>query len=151
MNLNHCLIAGNITKDIELKALPSGSSVCSFSLAVNDVFKDKDGNKKETVDFINCVAFGKTAETIGQYCKKGHCIMVEGKIHTRSYEKDGQKRYVTEITVSRMHFVSKPTGEQRDTTEEDQNWAGTPAPVAKKQTAEIAYPEDEINPDDIPF
>jgi single-strand DNA-binding protein len=102
MYLNKAFLYGNLTRDPELKALPSGNQVANFGLATNRTYKGKDGTKQESTEFHNIVAFGRTAEVIGQYCKKGKAIFVEGRIQTRSWEgkEDGKKQYRTEIVVN---------------------------------------------------
>lgn len=108
MYINKVQLYGNITKAIELKTTQGGNSVASFSLATNRTFKDKEGNKKEEVQFHSCVAWGKTAELINQYCGKGSPLYVEGRLQTRNYEaKDGSKRYVTEVVIETMQFGPK--------------------------------------------
>lgn len=111
MYLNKATIIGNLTRDPELKNLPSGSAVANFSVATNRTWKDKEsGQKKEDVEFHNVVAFGKTAELIAQYVHKGDQIYIEGRIQTRSWEKEGQKHYRTEIVCETMQFGSKKSG-----------------------------------------
>ena len=137
MYLNKVLIIGNLTRDPELKALPSGVQVANFSVATNSQYKDKNGEKKETVEFHNMVAFGRTAEVIAQYFKKGSQIFIEGKLQTRSWEQDGKKQYRTEIIVDRFEFgnkTSQVTSQQRMLSEDD-----------------LDYQEEEISPSDIPF
>ena len=133
MYLNKAMVYGNLTRDPELKALPSGQNVCSFSLATNHVYKDKDGNTQENAEFHNVVVFGKTAENCGKYLSKGNTAFVEGRLQTRSWEKDGQKQYRTEIVADNVQFGPKSGGEgARSTTAPD-------------------YPSEEINPEDVPF
>lgn len=108
MYLNKAIIIGNITRDPELKALQSGMKVCTFGVATNRTWKDKDGAKQESVDFHNIVVFGKQAESTSQYMKKGSQIMIEGRIQTRSWETDGQKKYTTEIIAENVQFGTKP-------------------------------------------
>lgn len=147
MYLNKAVIIGNLTRDPEMKSLPSGMNVTTFSLATNRVYKDRDGNKKEDTDYHNIVVFGRQAETTAQYLKKGQSALVEGRIQTRSWDaQDGTKKYRTEIIAERVQFGPKgmgggavPTG----TTSQSQE------PAGGKET--IDYPEEEINPDDIPF
>lgn len=151
MYLNKAIIYGNIVRDPELKALPGGSKVCSFSIATNRVWKDKAGARKDSVEYHNLVAFGKTAELIAQYLKKGSSALVEGRIQTRSWDgQDGQKKYRTEIVADSVQFGPKASG------------GGSPSSPASKASAApedkdvppadtIDYPEEEINPDDIPF
>ena len=111
MYINKALIYGNITRDPEMKALPSGISVTSFGVATNRTWKDKNGVKQESVNFHNVVAFGKQAELIHQYLKKGSGIFVEGRIQTRSWDdKEGKKQYRTEIVVENFQFGPKSGG-----------------------------------------
>lgn len=125
------MIYGNLTRDPELKSLPSGISVANFSVATNRVWKDKSGAKQESVDYHNVVAFGRTAEVIKQYMHKGSGIYIEGRIQTRSWEaKDGGgKRYTTEIVAESMQFgpnrnaqnASSDEGSQLPPDDADQN------------------------------
>ena len=139
MYINRALIYGNLTRDPELKALPSGSSVVNFSVATNRTYKTKDGEKKEDVEYHNLVAFGKTAELIQQYMKKGSAIFIEGRIQTRSWEKDEQKHYRTEIVVEQMQFGprSQRSAEQSSSIDEG--------------SQETAPASDEINSEELPF
>lgn len=109
--MNKVILIGRVTKPIELKTTTSGKSVASFTLAVNKDRKNADGNYD--ADFINCVAFGQQAETISKYVNKGDKFGVTGKISTRTYEKNGNKVYVTEIIVDGFEFLEskkdKPT------------------------------------------
>src|SRR5437773_1675093 len=100
MYLNKAFIIGNLTRDPELRSLPSGIQVASFSVATNRVYKDKNGARQESSDFHNVVVFGRQAETANQYLKKGASVLVEGRMQTRSWDaKDGQKKYRTEIVA----------------------------------------------------
>ncbi len=112
MNLNKAFIIGRLTADPLLKTIPSGQNVCSFSLATNRTWTGKDGTKQEESQFHNCVAWGKTAELITQYMKKGSELFVEGRIQTRSWDDKttGSKRYATEIVVENMQFGARPQG-----------------------------------------
>ncbi|MCA9352973.1 single-stranded DNA-binding protein, partial [Patescibacteria group bacterium] len=103
MYLNKALIVGNLTRDPELKTLPSGIKVASFSLATNRVWM-KDGQKQEAVDYHNIVVFGRQAETSAQYLKKGSQAMIEGRMQTRSWDDagTGKKMYRTEIVADRV-------------------------------------------------
>lgn len=115
MYLNKILIIGNLTRDPELKALPSGMKVTSFSVATNRTWKDQNGQKQEQVEFHNIVCFGKQAEVISQWMKKGSQIYVEGRLQTRTWEKDGQKNYRTEIVVETFQFGAKSNGTRPET------------------------------------
>lgn len=101
-NLNRAEIAGKLTADPQLKTTASGVSFTSFTIAVNGR-KDKDGNQQ--TEFINATAWKQTAETVTRFFRKGSSIYLAGEIHTRSYEKDGQKRYITEIVAHDVKFV----------------------------------------------
>lgn len=156
MYLNKAMIYGNLTRDPELKALPSGMNVCSFSLATNRVYNDRDGNRQEAVDYHNIVVFGKQADNCAKYLTKGSGTYVEGRLQTRSWDKDGQKQYRTEVVADRVQFGPKGSGG-------GEGGAGAPtsgsqssgAPVDQgdsgKAPAMPDYPEEEINPEDIPF
>ncbi len=155
MFLNKALIIGNLTRDPELKALPSGMQVTSFSVATNRVWKDKNGARQESADFHNIVVFGKQAETSAQYLKRGASVLVEGRIQTRSWDgPDGKKNYRTEIIADRVQFGPRQgDGGGQSGGNYSKPASGTPA-SGPKQTDEldtIEYPTDEINVDDIPF
>ncbi len=147
MYLNKAMIYGNLTRDPEMKALPSGIQVTSFSLATNRVYVDRDGKKQEQVDYHNVVFFGKQAETTAKYLKKGGGVYVEGRMQTRSWEKDGVKQYRTEIIGDRFQFGPRTDG-----------GGGAPRSESPSQSTEQPapggapeYPEEDINPEDIPF
>jgi single-strand DNA-binding protein len=145
MYLNKAMIFGNLTRDPELKALPNGMSVCSFSLATNRVYNDRDGKRQESTDYHNIVVFGKQAETTAKYLQKGSSAYVEGRLQTRSWDKDGQKQYRTEIVADRVQFGPRGGG------------SGAAAPAAGGGAPDDRapglpdYPEEDINPEDIPF
>lgn len=112
MYLNKAILIGNLTRDPELKALPSGAKVASFGLATNRTYKTQDGEKREEVEFHNIVVFGRMAENVAQYMRKGSQILVEGRIQTRSWESsDGQKKYRTEIIAETIQFGNKSRSE----------------------------------------
>lgn len=98
--MNVVILQGRVTKDLELRQTTSGTDVLRFSVAVDRYNKDKEND----TDFINCVAFGKTASFIGNYFSKGRMIAIEGNIKTGSYEKNGQKVYTTDVIVDKAHF-----------------------------------------------
>ncbi|MBP6884762.1 MAG: single-stranded DNA-binding protein [Candidatus Pacebacteria bacterium] len=151
MYLNKALIIGNVTRDPEIKALPSGAKVTSLSLATNRVWKDASGAKKEQTDFHNIVVFGRQAETVAQYIKKGSSLLVEGRIQTRSWDdKDGKKNYRTEIVADRVQFGPKG-GASQGTTVAGSNDPQSNSPSAPKEDSSIDYPMDDINAEDIPF
>jgi single-strand DNA-binding protein len=153
MFLNKAILIGNLTRDPELRSLPSGIKVCSFSLATNRVWKDKNGARQEATDYHNVVVFGRQAETVAQYMKKGSSILVEGRIQTRSWEDktSGEKKYRTEIVADRTQFGPRAGGGPGG----GGGGAGAAASAPKADTSEevdaIEYPEEDINPEDIPF
>lgn len=154
MYLNKAFIIGNLTRDPELKALPSGSKVCSFGVATNRIYKDKDGNKQEMVEFHNISAFSKLGELAGQYLKKGQQVLVEGRIQTRSWETNGEKKSRTEIIADNIQFGAKGSGAGSGTgtsTKTPANASKDEAPPVSEGAEKIDYPSEEINPDDIPF
>jgi single-strand DNA-binding protein len=147
MYINKAMVFGNLTRDPELRALPSGAQVCSFSIATNRVYKKADGTKAEEVEFHNIVVFGRQAETCAQYLKKGSSAYVEGRIKTRSWDKDGQKQYRTEINADTVQFGPRSASSGAPSAARDISEAPQTAP---KEDA-IDYPTEDINPDDIPF
>ena len=149
MYLNKAIVIGNLTRDPELRSLPSGIKVCSFSLATNRVWKDKNGAKQESADYHNVVVFGRQAETVAQYMKKGNSILVEGRMQTRSWDDktSGEKKYRTEIIADRTQFGPRGTG----TTGGAPQAGASKAQAEEKELDSIEYPEEDINPEDIPF
>lgn len=102
-SLNKVQIIGNLTRDPELKYTPSGSAVCTFSIATNRQWTTEQGEKKDEADFHRCVSWGKLAEICGQLLKKGRKVYIEGRLQTRSWQgQDGSTKYMTEIVVSDM-------------------------------------------------
>ena len=149
MYLNKAFLYGNLTRDPELKSLPSGIKVVNFALATNRTWKDKNGVKQESVSFHNIVAYGKPAEVIAQYLKKGNGVFVEGRIDTRSWDdkNDGTKKYRTEIVVENFQFGPSSSGGARTSSPKEDS-----APKGKAEKMDtIEYPTEEINPEDIPF
>jgi len=150
MYLNKVMVFGNLTRDPEVRALPSGGNVCSFGVATNRVFKKADGSKAEEVEFHNIVVFGRQADTCAQYLKKGSSAYVEGHLKTRSWEKEGAgKQYKTEIIAERVQFGPRGTATGGGAPRESITDAEAPQKAAKDDA--IDYPSEDINPDDIPF
>ncbi len=151
MYLNKVLLYGNLTRDPEIRALPSGQQVANFSIATNRVYKDKEGRKQEVVEYHNVVAFGRSAELIGQYMKKGRPLFVEGRLQTRSWESDGRKNYRTEIVIDNFQFGDGGRSDGGTNTPSTQSAS---KPTQSKDSAggeTIQYPDEDINPEDIPF
>ena len=152
MYLNQVSIIGNLTRDPELKKLPNGTSVANFSVATNRVWYDAQKQKQEAVEYHNIVAFGKQAENIAQYMKKGSSILIQGRLQTQSWEDQAtqKKMYRTEIVAENVQFGSKPTGNTATTTTS----SGIQYPEATVDYPELDegdYPDEPINVEDIPF
>lgn len=150
MYLNKAIIIGNLTRDPELRALPSGVKVCTFGVATNRVWKDKNGIRLEDTQYHNMVVFGIQAENVAQYLKKGSTVLAEGRMQTRSWDTpDGQKKYRTEIIAERVQFGPRRQGGAPAPSD------GAAEPAAGGQSADslrtIEYPDEEAKPDDIPF
>lgn len=172
MSVNKALLIGNLTKDPEIRYTPSGAAVCNFSIACNERFKDKDGNRQEKVEYINIVMWRQLAEIAGKYLSRGSKVYLEGKITTRSYDdRDGNKKYITEIVADQMHMLGgrdeqggggnygggqqggdSGGGQQRGG---GQNYKAAPQQPSKPQSRPQQrddYNEPAFNPDDeIPF
>lgn len=147
------MVYGNLTRDPEMRALPSGQQVASFSLATNRVWKDKTGAKQESVDYHNIVMFAKLAELAAQYLKKGSAVFIEGRMQTRSWDDATGKKYRTEIVADTMQFGPRASGTPASggyNAPASKGAASAPAAVPDALET-IEYPEEDINPDDIPF
>ena len=151
MYLNKALVYGNLTRDPELKSLPSGIQVTTFSIATNRVWKDKDGGKQESVEYHNIVVFGRQAENVAQYLKKGSSAFVEGRMQTRSWESDGVKKYRMEIVADRVQFGPRSAGGGGEAKTQSAEREKTDNTEQQTQSNDIEYPEDDIKPEDIPF
>jgi len=151
MYLNKAILIGNLTRDPELRSLPSGIKVTSFSIATNRVWKDKNGARQESTDYHNVVVFGRQAETVAQYMKKGSSILVEGRMQTRSWDdkNSGEKKYRTEIVADRTQFG--PKGSSSGGGAAPVGATVAPEKAGSEDTDAIEYPEEDINPEDIPF
>lgn len=151
MYLNKAFIVGNLTRDPELKSLSSGMKVASFSLATNRVWYDSNKQKQESTDYHNIVVFGRQAETTAQYLKKGSQAMIEGRIQTRSWDDagTGKKMYRTEIVADRVQFGTRPSGTVGNAPAGEEEYpVGAPS---APDIDSIEYPDEDINPEDIPF
>jgi single-strand DNA-binding protein len=152
MYINEVKLYGRLGQDPELKSLPNGTSVVTFTMATSRTWKDEGGAKHEQTEWHNLVCFGKRSEVIAKYVKKGDSFYVTGRLQTRSWEDKGtgKKMYRTEIFIEDFQFGDrKAGGEGGGYTPNQQN---ANAPVKKDvQNDVIDYPDEEINPDDIPF
>ena len=139
MNFNKVILVGRLTRDPELKSLPSGQGVCSFGMATDRFFVDKSGQKQQQTEFHNIVLFGRLAEIATQYLSKGALVLIEGRLRTRNWQDaQGNKKYRTEIIAERMQLGPKSAGK-------------TVPPVKEIPKEEIPIIEEEIDVKDIPF
>lgn len=149
-SLNRATLIGNLTRDPELRKIPSGQSVASFSIATNRVYTDSTGAKKEQADYHNIVAWGRLGEICAQYLSKGKKVYIDGRLQTREWEAaDGQKRQRTEIVAENMVLLDRPpVGGAGSTMARPAVAAASPAPVMEESPV---APEEEIKLEDIPF
>lgn len=148
------MLFGNLTRDPETRALPSGSNVCSFSIATNRIFKKADGSKQEEVQFHNIVVFGRQADTAAQYLKKGSSVYIEGRLQTRSWDSDKGKQYRTEVVADIVQFGPRSAGTGGPGSggaPASSGYSDAEAPQKAPSEDAIDYPSEDINPDDIPF
>ncbi|MEK7068798.1 MAG: single-stranded DNA-binding protein [Patescibacteria group bacterium] len=160
MYINKAILFGNLTRDPEIRSLPSGMNVCNFSIATNRTYKDRDGKKQEQTDFHNVVVFGRQADIVAQYMKKGSSVFVEGRIQTRSWDDktNGEKKYRTEVVADRIQFGPKTgvhstgsMGAPKVGSGQGGGHIGSDEGEIVESASGIEYPKDDINPDDIPF
>jgi len=118
MSFAQTVIVGNIGREAEVRYSTDGNAVCNFSVAVNETYT-KNGERVETTEWYRCVAYRRTAEIVGEYGAKGKSVLVRGKMKTRSYEKDGQTKSVTELVVHEFQLLGG----------RDSGQSGTPAPA----------------------
>lgn len=149
--INNTVLVGRLTKDPDLRYTGSGKAVASCTIAVNRDFKNADGEQE--ADFINCVFWGKTAETLANYVKKGHQIGIVGRIQTRNYEnQQGQKVFVTEVVVERLNFLEKRNSNSGDNNQNNQqsNRSGNRQNY-DRESDPFAGSSIDITDDDLPF
>jgi single-strand DNA-binding protein len=151
MDLNRVMIIGRLTRDPELRALPSGRSVASFSVATNRQWTDAQGQKQKQVEYHNIVVWSKLAEVANQYLKKGSQVYVEGHLQTREWTaQDGTKKNRTEIICDSFIMLgSRPAGESNDFTSQPVTHTPSTAPITTSAPQEVV--EEEIKVEDIPF
>ena len=145
MSLNKVMLIGNLGKDPELRFTPSGRAVARFSVATSDQWTDQQGQKQERTEWHNVVVWGKQAETCGQYLSKGRQVFIEGSVRSRQYDdKEGQKRYITEIVAQRVQFLG---GGRGDGAARGAGAGGGGGGGGDDMAPPVPLPED----DDIPF
>ena len=138
-SFNKVILIGNLTRDPELKHLPKGTAVCGISMAVNRRWKNEVGEDKEDVYFADCKSFGKQAEVLAQYVKKGHPLMIEGRLSRDEWEdkKTGEKKSATRIVIEQFQFLKG-----RD--------EGV-APAPRRESAPAPAAKADLDADDLPF
>jgi single-strand DNA-binding protein len=145
--VNNCTFIGRIGKDPEIRTLQSGDKLATWSIALSESWKDKDGNKQEKTTWVNCNCFGKQADIIEKYVKKGDLLYVEAKVQVDQYEKDGQKLTATKFNVKNFTMLSpKSDGSQKPT---EQAHSGSDMYGASR--GQGSSPADMANDDDLPF
>ncbi len=139
------ILCGNLTRDPEMRATPSGAQVCGFGLAVNRVYRDASGANREDVSFFDCSAWGRSGETIAQYAKKGTGMLVSGRLEQRSWDdkKTGEKRSRVEVIVEEFNFLGGGNSEGG-------SYTGGASSSKNTSPAEGVDAEPEVVPDDIP-
>lgn len=140
-SFNKVILIGNLTRDPELKFLPKGTGVCNISMAVNRRWKTEIGEDREDVYFADCKAFGKQAETLSQYVKKGHPLMIEGRLTREEWDdkKSGEKKSATRIMIESFQFLK------------GRDEGATAAPAPRREAAPAAAPKPDLDGDDVPF
>ena len=144
MSVNKAILVGNLGKDPELRYTPSGTAVCTFTLATSERFKNKQGEQQDRTEWHNIVVWAGLAEICGKYLTKGKQVYIEGRIQNRSYDdRDGNKRYISEIVANEMQMLSRSG---------DQGGGGGGRPTTPPEETSARSQEPPFNPDDdIPF
>jgi single-strand DNA-binding protein len=156
-SFNQVILMGNLTRDPELRTTPNGTTVCSFSLALNRSYKGADGNWIEATDFIDIVAWGPLGERVAQYLSKGRPALVNGRLQSRSWEQDGAKRSKVEVVAQDVTFLGGgERGGGGGATSHMDSEEATPAKKksSKKDDQDVVIEDigdEPINLDDIPF
>ncbi len=138
-NFNKILLMGNLTRDPQLSYLPSQTAVVEFGLAVNRRWKSKEGEDRDETCFVDCRMFGRRAEVINQYCKKGNPLFIEGRLTFDTWQaQDGTKRSKHRVTVDNFEFIGGASGQGARQTD-------------RNNTEKVGQAEQNVNSDDIPF
>jgi single-strand DNA-binding protein len=134
---NRVILMGNLTRDPEVRFLPSGKAVCALGLAVSSKYKTQDGQEHEEVCFVTCEVYGKQAENCGKYLSKGRQVLMEGRLRYEQWEKDGQKRSALKVIADRVQFLGGGKGGEAAAAE-----GGSAGRAAAKPAREEAAPEE---------
>jgi len=147
-DLNQCNFIGRLGSDPELKYLPNGDAVCNISIAVGDDYKDKSGNKQEATEWVRVVAFRRLGEVISEYCRKGSKVFVSGKMKTRMWKQNGEKKYETEIVANDLQMLDSKGGESHPQSDQARK-----QPPARENQSPSDPSSGGGNPwdDDVPF
>jgi single-strand DNA-binding protein len=152
---NQVIVMGNLTRDPELRSLPSGQTICSFAVAVNRSWTNRDGEQQDAVDFFDVSAWGKLGDLVNQYLQKGRKCMVVGRLQSRSWEQDGQKRTRVEIVANDVTFLdSRGGGDGGNFQSSAPSSAPTSAKKSTKKKDDVVIEDIEDEPvdlSDIPF
>ena len=140
MSINKFIGIGHLGRDPEIRMTSDGNAVANVSIAITEKYKDKQGQQKETTEWVNLVFFGKLAEIVDRYVSKGMQIYVEGKLKTEKYEKDGVTRYNTKVICEKMQMLGGEKKQKQKDEEDERN-------ELNRQVAQ----QDAIDEDDIPF
>lgn len=156
-SFNQTILMGNLTRDPDLRQIPSGQSVCSFSLALNRSYKNKEGEWQEATDFVDIVAWGPLGERVAQYVTKGRPVLVSGRLQSRQWEQDGQKRNKLEVVANDVTFLGgrgegSSSGDTSGSDKTSDKSSDSKTKSDKDKDLVIEDVGDEpINLDDIPF
>lgn len=156
-SFNQVILMGNLTRDPELRQTPNGQNVCSFSLALNRSYKGSDGNWQEATDYVDVVAWGPLGERVAQYVTKGRPVLVNGRLQSRNWEQEGQKRSKVEVNAQDVTFLGgrgENGGEGGSYTPAAAAPAASPAKKPAKKADDVVIEDigdEPINLDDIPF
>src|ERR1019366_1036285 len=144
-SVNQVILMGNLTRDPELRQTPNGQNVCSFSLALNRAYKDQGGEWQEATDYVDCVSWGPLAERVSQYLSKGRRCLVQGRLQSRNWEQEGQKRSKVEVLANDVTFLdSRGAGDSEggDSSPSPASSAGSSKPTPKKKQDDDVVIED---------
>lgn len=158
MSINRVNISGNLTRDAELRTTQSGTGILGFGVAVNDRRKNpQTGEWEDVPNYIDCVIFGKRAESLSQYLTKGTKVAIEGKLRWSQWEREGQKRSKIEVIVDEIEFMSRRNDDQQPQFQQQPTYSQPQQSTYQQQTyQQPAYaapqpPSNEVYDDEIPF
>lgn len=151
MSVNKVILVGNVGRDPEIRALESGTKYARFSLATNEVYLDKQGQRQTQTEWHRIVVWGKQADTIEQYVRAGKTLYIEGRLRTSSYDKDGVKHYTTDVVCDSFKFIGPAPSGQGQNAAPIAPAAAAPAPSAVSAAAAPSFSAPMPEPDDLPF